>query len=299
MAARERIAFLGAGGTMGRAMAANLLRAGFDVRAWNRTAERAAPLAEQGARVAASPAEAVEGASIIVTMLSDADAVLAVVEGAEAVLPAGALWIQASTIGEAGTARCAGLAHHRGLHFLDAPVLGTRKPAEEGKLVVLAAGEPDEQVRARARKVFDAIGQRTIWLGASGEATRLKLVANAWVLTVVEGCAEIVALAQGLGLDPSLLLDAVEGGTLDLPYLRMKTRAILDGDFAPSFKLRLAAKDAGLVEDAARERELDLPLLSTIRRRLQEGAVGHGEQDMIATYLTLAPDGAGGVRAAR
>ncbi len=120
------------------------------------------------------------------------------------------------------------------------------------------------------------------------------MVANSWVLTVVEGVAETIALAEGLGLDPELLLDAIEGGALDLPYLRMKSRAIMQRQFDPSFRLTLAAKDARLIEEAAQRHELDLPLFSTIRRRLAEGAQEHGDEDFSATYLTSAPrrDGA-------
>jgi 3-hydroxyisobutyrate dehydrogenase len=109
------------------------------------------------------------------------------------------------------------------------------------------------------------------------------------VLTVTEGTAEAIALAEGLGLDPQLFLDAVEGGTLDLPYLRIKAKAIMERSFEPSFRLALAAKDAGLIEESAQRHEIDVPLFSTIRRRLAEGAKEHGEEDFSATYLTSAP----------
>jgi 3-hydroxyisobutyrate dehydrogenase len=116
----------------------------------------------------------------------------------------------------------------------------------------------------------------------------MKMVANSWVLTVVEGAAETFALAEGLGLDPNLLLDAIEGGTLDLPYLRMKGKAIMERNFEPSFRLTLAAKDARLIEESAERHGLDVPLFSTIRRRLAEGAKEHGDEDFSATYLTSA-----------
>ena len=128
-----------------------------------------------------------------------------------------------------------------------------------------------------------------MWLGELGTGTRLKLVVNAWVLTVVEGGAETIALAEGLGLDPSLLFEAIDGGALDLPYLRLKGKAIAERNFEPSFRLTLAAKDARLIEESAQRRELDVPLFSTIRRRLAEGAKDHGDEDMSATYWTSAP----------
>jgi 3-hydroxyisobutyrate dehydrogenase len=284
------VAVLGAGGTMGAAMARNIARAGMAVRAWNRTPERLAPLAEDGIAAAATPAEAVRGADVVLTMLADADAVLGAMDG-----PGGGLagaggdvtWIQSGTIGEEGTARCAELAAARGVTFVDAPVLGTKGPAEDGALVVLASGP--EAARARVEPVLDAVGARTMWLGEAGRGSLLKLVTNAWIMTVVEGTAEAVALAQGLGLEPALLLEAVAGGPLDLPYLRVKAEAMARGEFAPSFRLALAAKDAGLVEDAARARGLDLPVLAAIRARLDEGVPAHGDEDVAATYLTSAP----------
>jgi 3-hydroxyisobutyrate dehydrogenase len=192
-----------------------------------------------------------------------------------------------STIGERGTERCAEIAGSHRLTLIDAPVLGTKQPAEEGKLVILASG-PEEE-REHVQPIFDAIGQKTMWVGELGAGTRLKMVVNSWVLTVVEGTAETIALAEGLGLDPELLLDAIEGGTLDLPYLRMKAKAIAARDFEPMFRLTLAAKDARLIEESAQRHDLDVPLFSTIRRRLAEGAKEHGEEDFSATYWTSAP----------
>ncbi len=223
-------------------------------------------------------------------MLSDADAVIDAVEDAAPGLREGTVWLQMSTIGEIGTERCAELARAHGLTLFDAPVLGTKQPAEQGKLVVLASGP--ESDRDLVQPVFDAVGQKTMWVGELGTGTRLKLVVNGWVLTVVEGGAETIALAEGLGLDPSLLFEAIEGGALDLPYLRLKGKAIAERNFEPSFRLTLAAKDARLIEESAQRRELDVPLFSTIRRRLAEGAKDHGDEDMSATYWTSAP-GAG------
>ena len=280
------IALLGAGGTMGLPMARNLAEAGFSVRAWNRSAERAQPLAEDGVQLTASPAEAVRGASVILTMLSDADAVLDVMQGADGALAALAddvVWLQMSTIGIAGTERCAELAEQHGVALVDAPVLGTKAPAEQGKLVVLASG-PDA-VRDRADPIFDVVGARVMWLGEAGAGTRLKLAINAWILAVVEGAAESLALAEGLGLDPSLVLEAVAGGPLDLPYLQMKGKAMIARDFEPSFRLALAAKDAGLAEAAAADLGLDLPLVAAIRRRFDAASVEHGDKDMSATFL--------------
>jgi 3-hydroxyisobutyrate dehydrogenase len=290
MAGEKTIAVLGAGGVMGLPIARNLARAGFDVRAWNRSTEKTQPLADDGVEIVASPAEAVEGAGVVLTILSDAEAVVAVMAGGGRALSAmgdDSIWIQASTIGEQGTQRCIALAAERGVGFVDSPVLGTKAPAEQGKLVVLASGRDD--LRARVAPIFDVIGQRTMWVGEAGSGTLLKLVSNTWILSVVEGSAEALALAEGVGVDPKLLLEAVAGGPLDLPYLQMKGNAIMKRDFEPSFRLALAAKDARLVEETVRRHNLDLPLVTTIRERLDEGSRAHGDLDMCATYLTSAP----------
>lgn len=287
MARSERIAVLGAGSTMGFPICRNIARAGIEAQAWNRSQEKAEPLSEDGVTVAGSPPEAVAGATVVLTMLADTDAVIASIQPALGELGVDAVWLQMSTIGEAGTERCAELAREHGLTFVDAPVLGTKQPAHDAKLVILASGP--EEVRERVQPIFDAIGQRTMWVGEAGAGTRLKLVVNSWVLTVTEGCAETFALAQGLGLDPALMFEAIDGGGLDLPYLRMKGKAILEQDFEPMFKLSLAAKDAGLIVDAARRRDLDLPLFATVSERMRQGAQEHGAEDMIATWFASAP----------
>jgi 3-hydroxyisobutyrate dehydrogenase len=274
---------------MGFPMARNMARAGIDVRAWNRTRAKARPLAGEGVTVCGSPAEAAAGAGVIVTMLSDADSVIATIGKALDGIERDAMWLQMSTIGEAGTDRCIELARDHDVGFLDAPVLGTRQPADQGELVVLASGP--EPLRKRVQPVLDAVGQKTMWVGEAGAGTRLKVVTNSWVVTVVEGCAETIALAQGIGVEPKLLFEALEGGALDLPYLQMKGKAILERDFRPMFRLKLATKDAGLVEESAERHGLDLPLFNLIRERLSQAMPEHGDEDIIATYLTSAPAG--------
>jgi 3-hydroxyisobutyrate dehydrogenase len=293
MASGETVAVLGAGGMMGLPMARNLAHAGISVRGWNRSAEKAEPLRDDGAEVLGTPAEAAEGAGVILTMLVDSDAVIESMDGAAGALQDAsddAVWLQMSTVGEEGTERCIELARNRGVEFVDAPVLGTKAPAEQGKLVVLASG-PD-QLRDRLQPLFDAVGERTVWVGEAGTGTRLKLATNSWLVAVVEGVAETVALTEGLGLDPAMLLEVFGGTALDVPYLQMKGKAIIERDFEPSFKLKLATKDARLIDEAVRRRGLDLPLISLIHERFTAGVEEHGEEDMIATYLTSAPGNA-------
>jgi 3-hydroxyisobutyrate dehydrogenase len=283
MTTNPTVALLGTG-TMGAGMAASIARAGLPLHVWNRSREKAEPLAGVGAVVADSPAEAVEGADLVLTMLFDVDAVAATMEQARASLAPGAVWVQQSTVGVEGSDRLVALARDLGVAYVDAPVLGTRKPAEDGALVVLASGPQD--VRERVTPVFDAIGSRTLWLGAAGEASRLKLAANAWVITVVEGIAESLALTRSLGLDPHLFLQAVAGGAMDAPYVQLKGTAMIEGDFAPSFSLDGAAKDADLIVAAARGAGVELAVVEAARDHLARArAAGHGDQDLSATYL--------------
>jgi len=288
----ETVAFLGAGGTMGLGMASNIAASGLPVRAWDRSPEKANPLAGKGAEIVDSPQQAVAGATIVVTMLRDADAVVTVVGEALAGVPEGLIWIQMSTIGVDGTERCAELAEQHGVTLVDAPVQGTKQPAEKGELVVLASG-PD-QARPRAQAVFDAVGRKTVWLGEAGTGTRLKMVTNSWLVAVVEGVAETLALAEGAGLDPQSFLDVIAGGPLDTPYMEMKAKAMIERDFTPSFRLSLAAKDARLAGELAERHGLDLPALRTIRDRLTEGEERYGEEDVAATFLQSYPPAVAG-----
>jgi 3-hydroxyisobutyrate dehydrogenase len=279
------IAALGMG-VMGAPMARNLARAGHDVRAWNRSPEKAAPLRDDGVDVCADPASAAAGADVVLTMLADADAVLDVAHQAD--LAEGQIWWQASTIGIDGIEQCASLAEEAGATLVDAPVLGTRMPAEEGKLLILASG-PDEALDACA-PLFDAVGQRTMRLGTAGTATRLKLAVNTWVLAVTQGTAETIAVAQALGLDPAWVFQALEGGALDLPYFRMKGEMMLDEEFPASFGLALAAKDARLVREAAERHGADVPMVRAIAERFAEATeAGHGDEDMAATFRLSRP----------
>ena len=266
----SKVAFLGTG-IMGAPMARHLAGAGHEVRAWNRTPEKAEGL---GASVAGSPAEAVEGADVVVTMLSDGPAVAQVMDGIT--LRDDQLWWQASTVGVDWIARL-------GDRLVDGPVLGTRQPAEDGKLTVLVSGPGRDQLA----DVFEPVSVKVVDLGEEiGTGTRMKLVLNTWVLALVEGLAETIALAEGLQIDPQQFLDIITGGLMDTPYAHMKGKQMIERSFPPSFPLALAAKDAGLVADAAREAGLDLPLPGLIRDQMGKAVeAGHGEEDLAATFL--------------
>jgi 3-hydroxyisobutyrate dehydrogenase len=281
------IAVLGTG-TMGAPMARNLAAAGFTVRAWNRTRDKAEQVASDGITVADSPATAAAGADVLLTMLFDTEAVVAVVPEALAALPPDAIWLQMSTVGVDGTRKLAALAAERGVAFVDAPVLGTKAPAEQGTLTVLASAGPALQERCSA--VFDVVGARTIWVPGDGGATKLKLVVNNWVVTLMEGVAESIALSEGAGLDPRLFLDTIKGGGSDSPYAQLKGNAILERSFAPSFALSGAHKDAGLVLELAAEAGVEMAVTEAVRRHMALAIeMGHGDEDMAATYYAHTP----------
>ncbi|EFE70997.1 NAD(P)-dependent oxidoreductase [Streptomyces sp. NWU49] len=274
-------------GIMGAAMARNLARAGHTVRAWNRTRAKADPLAADGVHVAGTPAEAVESADAVLTMLYDGPATLETMRGAAPALRRGTVWAQSTTAGIESVAELAGFAREHGLHFYDAPVLGTRQPAEEGRLTVLAAGPAEG--RDRVTPVFDAVGARTVWTGedgAAGSATRLKLVANSWVLAVTAAAGETLALAEALDVAPDGFFDLIAGGPLDMGYLRAKAGLILDGRLSPAqFAVTTAAKDARLIVRAGEQHGARLDVAAATAARLERAAArGHGDEDMAAAY---------------
>jgi 3-hydroxyisobutyrate dehydrogenase len=275
------VAVLGTG-IMGAGMARSLLREGHEVTVWNRSTEKAKPLADDGARVADDAGDAVAGADVVITMLFDTDAVAQTMQPVLSRFREGAVWVQTSTVGIEGTDRLAALARDAGVDYLDVPMLGTKAPAENGQLVVLASGP--SSLRDRVQPVFDAIGSRTQWVSETvGDASRLKLAVNAWIGVVVNGVAQSIALARGLGLDPQQFLDAVGGGALDAPYVQLKGKAMIDGDYTPSFELDGVIKDTDLIHAALRDAGVDATLASAVRDRLGVASDdGHGEDDMAA-----------------
>ncbi|MCY7395952.1 MAG: NAD(P)-dependent oxidoreductase [Nocardioides sp.] len=283
-------------GIMGAAMAGSLARDGHEVVVWNRTPEKAEAVVGHGVRTVASLAEAVTGADVVLTSLFDADAVLAVADEIAAHLDDGAVWVQTSTVGPAAARQIASRAPGR---VLDAPVLGTRKPAEDGTLVVLASGPPD--LVERARPALDAIGSRTLVVNdATDGGSSLKLATNAWVGLITAGTAQSLGLAAALGVDPSLVLDALAGGAADSAYAHLKGAAMLEqikggtGDGPVSFALDGVRKDLDLMIGAAQETGFPLDLLSAVKGVYDRASsAGHGEHDLAAVqaaFLVPGPD---------
>ena len=277
------VAVLGTG-IMGAPMARNLAGAGHEVRVWNRSRSKAEDL---GLAVAGAPPEAVEGADVVVTMLADAEAVHGVlVDGGalDAMRGTGAVLCQMSTIGIEGIEDVAHECATREVELVDAPVLGTRQPAEQGALIVLASGPDDALERCEA--VFDAVGSKALRLGEAGAGTRLKLVVNHWLLALVDGLAETIDLAEAIDVDPGTVLQTIAGGPLGPAYADLKGKAMIERSFdPPSFPLSLAGKDARLVAEAAERHDLAPGLLPAIIERIERAVeAGHGDEDLAALF---------------
>jgi 3-hydroxyisobutyrate dehydrogenase len=285
MAPARSVAVLGTG-IMGLPMARNLAGAGLEVRAWNRTSEKAEPLAEDGVTVAGSAAEAIDGADAWITMLADGDTVADVARDA---LGAGDVgpWLQMSTVGLNAARELAELAEKEGATYVDAPVLGTKAPAEKGELVVLASG-PDD-AKDTTEPIFDAVGSKTVWLGEAGNGSRMKLVVNAWIQSITAATGQSIALAEGLGLDPATFLEIMDGAPTGSPYLQLKGNQIVgDKLHEVSFSTVLARKDTGLVVDALEEAGLEPALARALYDRFDAAVEqGSGEHDMASVYRSF------------
>jgi 3-hydroxyisobutyrate dehydrogenase len=291
MKERFTVTILGCG-IMGTGIAHSANRAGIRTRAWDRTYERAKAVGE-GVEAVEQLDAAVNDADIIVTMLSNAEAVLSVMDtqhGLASMKP-GALWVQMSTIGLDGVERAQRLASSRtDIVFIDAPVSGTKAPAEAGKLMILASGDK-ERCGEKIEQFFEAIGQRTVWLGDAGQGTRMKIVMNAWLAFLMEGVAETIALADSLGVSPEHFAELIEGGPLAPAWALAKLRKIAAGKESDTeFPLQWATKDVYLALDASARSNgrTRLPGMEAIADAWY-GAVkdGLGEYDLSAAYLAL------------
>ena len=290
-----RVAVLGTG-IMGSAMARNLLRAGLAVTVWDRSPEATAGLAREGARAAGSAAGAVRDADVVITTLPTAAVVESVMFGdrvAEAFTP-GAVWAQMGTIGVEATEQTAARLEkvRPGVLFVDAPVSGSKGPAEQGQLLILASGPAAAQ--EATRPVFSAIGRKTLWLGGeTGQGSRMKIVVNAYMSVLIEGVAEARELAAQLGVDAAKLAEAIEGGPLDAPIADAKLHKMERGDYAPEFPLEWALKDVDLA--IAEAPGATLPLLAALSRQWRATVdAGHGREDVSAARLGLTDVNRGG-----
>jgi len=271
-----QVSFLGLG-IMGAGMAGNILRK-HPLTVWNRTAERCAPLVAAGARAAATPAEAVRGADVVISMLSDPAAVDAVLAAALDSLKPGAIVIDMSTVDPATAHRADAQVRARGGRFLDAPVSGSRQPAADGTLIIMAGGDP--ATLAEARPVLDCMG-RVLHVGAVGQGMAMKLVLNGLGAHMMTGFAALLAFGARQGLAPRAMLEVIGAGAFSSPLYASKGPRMMARDFRPDFTLALMRKDQELVLATAAATGCKLPTLAAIKSVLDEAiASGFGEDDL-------------------
>lgn len=279
------VAVLGLG-AMGHAFAANLLKKSFYVSGWNRTRARGEDLTASGLVLCDTPEQAVAEADVVIVMLSDGDTTLTSCAQILPILKAGAILCQMGTIGVDATRQLIEMteAQRPDVVLLDAPVSGTKAPAEQAQILVLASG--DRQRSAAIEPVFSAISKGAKWLGSAGAGSKMKLVANAWLVSVMQGVAESTQLAQQFGFTPDDFWQVLEGGPLAAPYVKGKLAMISAGEYPAQMQLTWALKDARLALEAAGDRPM--PVLQTIATQWQ-GAVdaGYGAKDLSVVYHYL------------
>lgn len=270
-------------------MAGNLLRAGYPLRVYNRTAAKAAALVEAGATLAISPLALAEQSDILIAMVTGPEALDALLwgeQGAGAGLGAGKTFINMSSVPPRYTLELAEELAPLGVTFIDAPVSGTKKPAEEGKLVILAGGEPDQI--AAVEPVLLAMGQKIVYCGPVGQGSMMKMAVNLLLGVMMAGLAEALNFAQKNGLQGESFLEVIAAGALNCGLFQMKAEMLQTGEFPPNFPLKHMTKDLKFIIDTAYESGAPAPAAHTIMQ-LYRAAVGYtlGDEDFAAVFKVL------------
>jgi len=276
-------------GNMGIPMATNLVKAGYDLTVYNRTAAKTESLQALGAKAATSARELVESVDVVITMLSDSATVEAVLldeAGVLGGLRAGQTVIDMSTIAPETTRKVAEAVQARGVSLLDAPVSGSVKPATEGTLVILVGGE--QAIYEQHKPIFDVLGKASFYFGANGQGSNAKLAINMMLGLALQGLSEALVLGEKTGLDRQTFLEMVGQTAVNSPIVAMKTPAILAGEHPAAFALKHMEKDFGLALDAAKSVEAALPATSAAHQTFVAAkANGLGDQDIMAILLQL------------
>ena len=280
-----KVGFIGTG-IMGGRMAANLLKAGYDLVIHNRTAEKAQFLVDQGATWADSPAAVGAEADILFTMLAHPQAVSETSAGEHGFLHTmreGSLWVDSSTVNPSFTRQMAAAAHTHHINFLDAPVAGSKNQAADGVLVFFAGGEADQL--DIARPLMEAMGSRVVHVGAHGMGISLKVVVNMLLATAMASFAEGLALGESLGLSKELLLNALIGGPVVAPFMASKKEMLATNSYDTEFPLKWMQKDLQMAAEAAYDTGAALPVANSAKE-LYQFAVQHnlGDHDFSAIY---------------
>ena len=284
----NKISYLGLG-TMGAGIASNLLKAGYKLTVWNRSAEKCKPFARKGARLAESPADAVRDADLVIYMLSNDQAVEEVVFGANGILSGikeGQIAMDMSTVLPATSLREQQAYSNRGVDFLDAPVFGSKTESAKAKLWIMAAGK--RHTFEKIKPVLQHLGQTVHYFGKNGNATAMKLVGNLIVALELEALSEGLVLARKAGLDLSTVLEVVKVADFRSPLLVSNGQNILKRDFSTSFALELMLKDAGLIDKFAGSLQSPIPGLRVVEKNLKSAvALGFEKENASAVIKAL------------
>jgi 3-hydroxyisobutyrate dehydrogenase-like beta-hydroxyacid dehydrogenase len=284
----KKISYLGLG-TMGSGMVSNLLKAGYQLTVWNRSAEKCKPFARKGARIADTPADAVRDVDLVMYMLSNDQAVEEVVFGGKGILRGikeGQIAIDMSTVLPATSLREAEAYAKRGVDFIDAPVFGSKQESAEAKLWIMAAG--NKAIFEKVKPILTKLGQTVHYFGKNGNATAMKLVGNLIVALELEALAEGLVLAQKAGLDLNTVMEVVKVADFRSPLLVSNGQNILKRDFSTSFALKLMLKDAGLIEKFGESLESPVPALRVVGKNLKSAVgLGFGTENASALIKAL------------
>jgi 3-hydroxyisobutyrate dehydrogenase-like beta-hydroxyacid dehydrogenase len=284
----KTISYLGLG-TMGSGIASNLLKAGYQLTVWNRSAEKCKPFARKGARVAETPADAVRDVDLVIYMLSNDQAVEEVVFGTNGLLSGikeGQIAMDMSTVLPATSLREEEAYAKRGVDFLDAPVFGSKQESAEAKLWIMAAG--NKAIFEKVKPILTKLGQTVHYFGKNGNATAMKLVGNLIVALELEALSEGLVLAQKAGLDLKTVMEVVKVADFRSPLLVSNGQNILKRDFSTSFALKLMLKDAGLIEKFAKSLESPIPALRVVEKNLASAVdLGFGTENASAVIKAL------------
>ncbi|CAI9107218.1 OLC1v1006526C1 [Oldenlandia corymbosa var. corymbosa] len=287
----EEIGFLGMG-IMGKAMAMNLLRHGFKVTVWNRTLSRCDELVEHGASVGESPAAVVKKCKYTIGMLSDPPAALSVVFDKGGVIEqicSGKGYIDMSTVDADTSSKISEAITSKGGQFLEAPVSGSKKPAEDGQLVILAAGE--KLLYEAAIPAFDVMGKKSFFLGQVGNGAKMKLVVNMIMGSMMNAFSEGLVLADNSGLSSQTLLDVLELGAIANPMFKMKGPAMIQGNYTPAFPLKHQQKDMRLALALGDENAVSMPIAAAANEAFKKARnEGLGDLDFSAVHKTVLGD---------
>jgi 3-hydroxyisobutyrate dehydrogenase-like beta-hydroxyacid dehydrogenase len=285
----KSVGFIGLG-LMGGPMAANLARAGYPLTVYNRSAAKAEPLQALGARVASSPKEVAEASEVVITMLSDAAAVEAVLHGEGGLLAGarqGLTLIDMSTVAPSQSRRIAAELEKCGFKMLDAPVMGSTGPAQAGTLEILVGGE--EEVFKAQHDLFEVMGQSAYHLGPQGSGAQAKLSMNLLVAAQVESLSEALVMAVKAGLDLQQVGQIISASNIASNLIKRKVDTIVSGDFQPAFPLKHLHKDLGLMVNTGVEVGVTLPATGVIHQLYNAAmARGHADEDFAAIYRLLA-----------